>query len=131
MLIGAGLLVLGVPLALPLAALTFLGGFVPIVGAFVAGVLAVLVALVSNGLTTALIVLVIVVAVQQVEGNVLQPMLQSRGLRLHAAVVLLVVTRAARSTASRARSSRCRSPPLWPSSCATWAKSSTRARRRP
>ncbi len=91
-LIGLGLVVLGVPLAVPLAALTFLGGFVPIVGAFVAGALAVLVALVSNGPTTALIMLVIVVVVQQVEGNVLQPVLQSRSLRLHAAVVLLAVT---------------------------------------
>ncbi|MCG8927945.1 AI-2E family transporter [Lentzea sp. CC55] len=90
--IGLGLVILGVPLAIPLAALTFLGGFVPIVGAFIAGALAVLVALVSNGLTTALIMLVIVIVVQQVEGNVLQPILQSRSLRLHAAVVLLVVT---------------------------------------
>lgn len=90
--IGVGLLVLGVPLAVPLAALTFLGGFIPIIGAFIAGALAVLVALVSNGLTTALIMLVIVIVVQQVEGNVLQPILQSRSLRLHAAVVLLVVT---------------------------------------
>jgi predicted PurR-regulated permease PerM len=91
-LIGLGLVVLGVPLAVPLAALTFLGGFVPIVGAFVAGALAVLVALVSNGFTTAVIMLVIVVGVQQLEGNVLQPILQSRSLRLHAAVVLLAVT---------------------------------------
>lgn len=90
--IGLGLVILGVPLAIPLAALTFLGGFIPIVGALIAGALAVLVALVSNGLTTAIIMLVIVVVVQQVEGNVLQPILQSRGLRLHAAVVLLVVT---------------------------------------
>jgi len=91
-LIGAGLLILGVPLALPLAVLTFLGGFVPIVGALVAGALAVLVALVSNGFTTALIVLGITVVVQQLEGYVLQPILQSRSLRLHAAVVLLAVT---------------------------------------
>ncbi|HUQ59960.1 AI-2E family transporter [Lentzea sp.] len=90
--IGLGLLILGVPLAIPLAALTFLGGFIPIIGAFIAGALAVLVALVSNGLTTAIIMLIIVIVVQQVEGNVLQPILQSRGLRLHAAVVLLVVT---------------------------------------
>jgi predicted PurR-regulated permease PerM len=90
--IGLGLVILGVPLAVPLAALTFLGGFIPIIGAFVAGALAVLVALVSNGLTTAVIMLVIVIVVQQVEGNVLQPILQSRSLRLHAAVVLLVVT---------------------------------------
>lgn len=91
-LIGAGLLILGVPLALPLAVLTFIGGFVPIVGAIVAGALGVLVALVSNGFTTALIVLVIIVAVQQLEGNVLQPILQARSLGLHAAVVLLAVT---------------------------------------
>ena len=92
MLIGIGLLVLGVPLALPLAVLTFIGGFIPIVGAVVAGVLGVLVALVSNGFTTALIVLAIIIAVQQLEGNVLQPMLQSRSLGLHAVVVLLAVT---------------------------------------
>lgn len=91
-LIGAGLAFLGVPLALPLAVLTFLAGFVPIVGAIVAGALGVLVALVSNGVGTAVIVLVLIVAVQQIEGNVLQPMLQSRSLRLHAAVVLLAVT---------------------------------------
>ncbi|GAA0907816.1 AI-2E family transporter [Pseudonocardia zijingensis] len=91
-LIGLGLVVLGVPLAIPLAVLTFLGGFIPIVGALVAGALSVLVALVSNGFTTALIVLLIIVLVQQLEGNVLQPMLQGRSLRLHAAVVLLAVT---------------------------------------
>lgn len=91
-LIGLGLVILDVPLALPLAVLTFLGGFVPIVGALVAGALAVLVALVSNGFTTALIVLAIILVVQQLEGNVLQPILQARSLSLHAAVVLLAVT---------------------------------------
>lgn len=90
--IGLGLLILGVPLALVLATLTFLGGFIPIVGAFVAGALAVLVALVANGPTTALIVLVIILAVQQLEGNVLQPILQSRSMNLHPAIVLLAVT---------------------------------------
>jgi predicted PurR-regulated permease PerM len=90
--IGIGLLVLGVPLVLPLAVLTFLGGFIPIIGAFVAGAFAVLVALVSVGVTKALIVLAIVVLVQQIEGNVLQPILQGRGLNLHAAVVILAVT---------------------------------------
>jgi predicted PurR-regulated permease PerM len=91
-LIGIGLLIVGVPLALPLAVLTFLGGFVPVVGAVVAGALAVLVALVSNGFTAAMIVLGIVLLVQQLEGNVLQPILQGRSLQLHAAVVLLAVT---------------------------------------
>lgn len=90
--IGLGLIILNVPLALVLATITFLGGFIPIVGAFVAGALAVLVALVANGPTTALIVLGIILAVQQLEGNVLQPVLQSRSMNLHPAIVLLAVT---------------------------------------
>jgi predicted PurR-regulated permease PerM len=90
--IGIGLLIVGVPLALPLAVLTFIGGFVPIVGALFAGALSVLVALVSNGFTAALIVLGIVLLVQQLEGNVLQPILQGKSLNLHAAVVILAVT---------------------------------------
>ncbi|WP_232017085.1 AI-2E family transporter [Gordonia insulae] len=91
-LIGAGLFILQVPLAGVLVVITFLGGFIPIVGAFVAGALAVLIALVSNGLTTALIVLGIILAVQQLEGNVLQPWLQSKSMDLHAVIVLLAVT---------------------------------------
>ncbi|MFJ7768686.1 AI-2E family transporter [Streptomyces sp. NPDC097107] len=90
--IGLGLWILGVPLVLPLAVLTFVSAFVPIVGALFAGFVAVLIALVSNGLTDALIVLAIIVVVQQLEGNVFQPIIQSRGLGLHAAVVLLAVT---------------------------------------
>jgi predicted PurR-regulated permease PerM len=91
-LIGLGLWVLGVPLVLPLAVLTFVSAFVPIIGALFAGFVAVLIALVSNGLTDALIVLAVIVVVQQLEGNVFQPMIQSRGLGLHAAVILLAVT---------------------------------------
>lgn len=87
--IGIGLVILDVPLALPLCVITFFGGFIPIVGAFVAGALAVLVALVTQGPTTALIVLGIIVAVQQIEGHVLQPMLQSRSMSLHPVLVLL------------------------------------------
>jgi predicted PurR-regulated permease PerM len=90
-LIGIGLVVCGVPLALPLAVLTFFGGFVPIIGAFVVGALAVLVALVTKGTTIALVVLGIIFAVQQIEGNVLQPVLQGKSLRLHPAVVILAV----------------------------------------
>ena len=90
--IGLGLVLLGVPLAAALAVLTFFAGFIPIVGAITAGALAVLVALVTNGPTTALIVLAIIIAVQQLESNVLQPVLQGRSLNLHAAVVLLAVT---------------------------------------
>jgi putative heme transporter len=90
--IGIGLWVLGVPLVIPLAVLTFVSAFVPIVGALFAGFVAVLIALVSQGWTDALIVLAIIIVVQQLEGNVFQPMVQSRGLGLHAAMVLLAVT---------------------------------------
>jgi predicted PurR-regulated permease PerM len=90
--IGLGLWIVGVPLVLPLSVLTFFAAFVPYVGAFVAGGFAVLVALVSRGPTTALIVLGIVVLVQQLEGNVLEPVIQGRGLDLHPAVVILAVT---------------------------------------
>lgn len=90
-LIGAALLIVGVPLAIPLAILTFAAGFIPIAGAFVAGGVAVLVALVSVGVNGALIMLVVIVLVQQFEGNVLSPLLQSRSMQLHPAVVLLSV----------------------------------------
>ena len=90
-LIGIGLLVVGVPLALPLAVLTFVAAFAPIVGAITIGVLAVLVALVANGWMAALIVLILVLVVQQLEGNLFLPWLQGRRLNLHAAVVLLTV----------------------------------------
>ncbi|WP_280869306.1 AI-2E family transporter [Streptomyces sp. MJP52] len=91
-LIGLGLWILDVPLVLPLSVLTFVSAFVPVIGALFAGFVAVLIALVSNGPTDALIVLAIIVGVQQLEGNVFQPMIQSRGLGLHAAVILLAVT---------------------------------------
>ncbi|UPK73571.1 AI-2E family transporter [Nocardioidaceae bacterium SCSIO 66511] len=89
--IGIGLVLVGVPLAVPLAIMTFFGGFIPIVGAFVFGALAVLIALVSNGIGGALIVLAIVLGVQQLEGNILSPWLQGRSMRLHAGVILLSV----------------------------------------
>lgn len=90
-LIGLALLILGVPLAIPLAVLTFIAAFAPIVGAIAVGVLAVLVTLVANGWVAALIVLGVVVVVQQLEGNVFLPWLQGRSLNLHAGVVLLTV----------------------------------------
>lgn len=89
--IGAGLMLLNVPLAFVLAVITFLGGFIPIVGAVSAGALSVLVALVSNGPTTALLVLGLIILVQQLEGNVLSPMLQSKAMDLHPAIILLSV----------------------------------------
>ncbi|GAA1131755.1 AI-2E family transporter [Citricoccus alkalitolerans] len=91
-LIGIGLFVIGIPLALPLAVIVFIGGFIPIVGATVAGVLAALVALVTTGPLEALIVIAIVIVVNQVEGNFLQPVVMGRTLSLHALIVLLALT---------------------------------------
>ncbi|WP_414646299.1 AI-2E family transporter [Corynebacterium sp. UBA2622] len=90
--IGLGLLLLGVPLWPVLAVITFFGGFIPIIGAFTAGLLSISIALVSNGPVNALLALLLVVAVQQLEGNILSPILQSRAMGLHAAIVLLSVT---------------------------------------
>ena len=90
--IGVGLALLQVPLAVPLAIITFVGAFVPVVGAFLSGIIAVLVALVTQGTTTALLVLALVVVVQQLESNVLSPVLMSRNLALHPALVIVAVT---------------------------------------
>ncbi|SDQ99227.1 AI-2E family transporter [Arthrobacter crystallopoietes] len=90
--IGLALLILQVPLALPLAVLIFIGGFVPIVGATVAGVLAALVALVANGPVAALVVIGVVVLVNQLEGNFLQPVVMGRSVSLHSLVILLALT---------------------------------------
>jgi putative heme transporter len=90
--IGLGALILGLPLVLPIAVIVFLGGFVPIVGAFVTGAIAVFIALVYEGFTTALIMLIIVIAVQQLEGQILQPFIMGRAVRIHPLAVVLVVT---------------------------------------
>lgn len=90
--IGLGLVLLGVPLALPLAVLVLLGGMLPIVGAVASGAVAVLVALADGGLTLALAVLVLVLVVQQAESNVLQPMILGRLTRLHPLLVILAIT---------------------------------------
>jgi predicted PurR-regulated permease PerM len=91
LLIGIALAVLGVPLVLPLAVLTFLGGFFPIVGATLAGLVAALVALVSGGLVKALVVVGVTIAVQQIEGNLLQPLILERAVRLHPLVTVWAV----------------------------------------
>jgi len=89
--IGIGLAVLGVPLVIPLAALVFLGAFIPILGSFLAGSVAVLVALVSVGPIKALIALAVVVFVMQVEGHILQPLLLGRAVRVHPLAVVLSI----------------------------------------
>jgi predicted PurR-regulated permease PerM len=89
--IGAALLILRVPLALPLAVIVFLGAYIPMVGAAVAGILAALVALVANGPVVALIVVAIVIGINQLDGHVLQPIVMGRSLRLHGLVILLAL----------------------------------------
>lgn len=90
--IGIALALLGVPLVLPLALLVFLGAFVPVVGSSVAGGVAVLVALVSQGPVTAGLALLAVVAIQQIEGDVLAPIVFGRALSLHPLVVIVSLT---------------------------------------
>ena len=90
--IGIALAILQVPLALPLAVIVFLTAFIPIVGATAAGILAALVALVANGPLAALIVIIVVIAVNQLEGNFLQPVVMARSLKLHPLIVLIALT---------------------------------------
>jgi len=90
--IGIGLAILQVPLALPLSVIVFLGAFIPLVGATVAGILAAVVALVTNGWVVALIVLGIVVLVNQLEGNFLQPIVMAQSLSIHPLVILVALT---------------------------------------
>lgn len=89
--IGIGLAILGVPLVVPLAFLTFVAAFLPLVGAVVAGALAALVALVTKGVTTALIVVGITLLVQQLEGHLLAPLLLGRAVSLHPVVIILAL----------------------------------------
>ncbi|QAY60932.1 AI-2E family transporter [Microbacterium protaetiae] len=89
--IGLGAFLLGVPLAVPVAVLVFLGSFVPIVGAVVTGALAVFLALVYNGWWIALWMLVVVLGVQQLEGHILQPLLMGSAVKVHPLAVVLVV----------------------------------------
>lgn len=90
--IGVGIWLIGVPLVLPLAVLTFFGGFFPIVGANVAGLVAILVALVSLGPFEALLTFFVVLAVQQLETNVLEPVIVGKAVSLHPVVIILVIT---------------------------------------
>ncbi|WP_079063015.1 AI-2E family transporter [Peterkaempfera griseoplana] len=89
--IGIGIELLNVPLAVPLAVIIFLGAFVPLVGALVTGTVAVLIALVTQGPFTAAMVLVVLVAVQQIEGHLLQPLILGRAVRVHPLAVVLAV----------------------------------------
>lgn len=90
--ISLGAAIIGVPLAVPLGVLVFIGSFIPFVGAIVTGSMAILVALVANGWVAALIMTGVVLLVQQIEGNVLQPWLMGHAVSLHPVAVLLAVT---------------------------------------
>ncbi|MCR2791492.1 AI-2E family transporter [Microbacterium sp. zg.Y625] len=89
--IGLGAFLLGVPLAIPIAVLVFLGAFVPFVGAVITGTLAVFLALVYNGPWIAFWMLIVVLGVQQLEGHVLQPLLMGSAVKVHPLAVVLVV----------------------------------------
>ena len=92
LLIGIGLVIIGIPFALPLAVLTFFGAFIPVLGAVLAGLAAFLIALATEGVTAALIVGGLVLAVQQVEGNVMAPFILGRSISLHPMLVILAVS---------------------------------------
>ncbi|WNG87937.1 AI-2E family transporter [Mycobacterium sp. ITM-2016-00317] len=89
--IGVGLAVMGIPLALPLASLVFLGAFIPLVGAVLTGFLAVIVALIAKGWIYGLITLGLIIAVQQLEGHVLQPLVMGRAVAIHPLAIVLVI----------------------------------------
>ena len=89
--IGTGLAIMGVPLALPLASVVFLGAFIPLVGAVIAGFLAVVVALLAKGFVYALFTLALVISVQQLEGHVLQPLVMGRAVSIDPLAVVLAI----------------------------------------
>ncbi|MFM9035991.1 MAG: AI-2E family transporter [Mycobacterium sp.] len=89
--IGTGLAVMGIPLALPLASLVFLGAFIPLVGAVISGFLAVVVALLAKGFVYALFTLGLIIAVQQLEAHVLQPLLMGRAVSIHPLAIVLAI----------------------------------------
>ncbi|MFO7689388.1 MAG: AI-2E family transporter [Cryobacterium sp.] len=89
--IGIGAALLGVPMAIPIAILVFLGSFIPIVGAVATGIVAVVIALIFNGWPIALAMLGVVLLVQQVEGHVLQPLIMGSAVKVHPLAVVLVV----------------------------------------
>ena len=89
--VGTGLAIMGIPLALPLASLVFLGAFIPLVGAVIAGFLAVVVALLAKGIVYALITLGLLIAVNQLETHLLQPLVMGRAVSIHPLAVVLAI----------------------------------------
>jgi predicted PurR-regulated permease PerM len=89
--VGAGLAIMGVPLALPLASLVFLGAFIPLVGAVIAGFLAVVVALLAKGFVYALLTLALLVVIAQMEAHLLQPLVMGRAVSIHPLAIVLAI----------------------------------------
>lgn len=90
--IGGVAWLLGVPLALPIAILTFVTAFIPLIGATIAGLVAVMIALVDGGWTTALLMLAGIFVVQQIEGNILYPWLFGKAASIHPFVILTTIS---------------------------------------
>ncbi len=90
--VGAGLAIMGVPLALPLASIVFLGAFVPLIGALVSGLLAVVVALLAKGMLYALLTFGLLIVVNQLEAHVLQPLVMGRAVSIHPLAVVLAIS---------------------------------------
>jgi putative heme transporter len=90
--IGTGLAIMAVPLALPLASLVFLGAFIPLVGAVISGFLAVIVALLAKGFVYALITLGLLIAVNQLEAHILQPLVMGRAVSIHPLAVVVAIS---------------------------------------
>ncbi|BBZ49980.1 AI-2E family transporter [Mycobacterium heidelbergense] len=89
--VGTGLAIMGIPLALPLASLVFLGAFIPLIGALISGLLAVVVALLAKGFVYALITLGLLIAVNQLEAHLLQPLVMGRAVSIHPLAVVLAI----------------------------------------
>jgi putative heme transporter len=89
--VGAGLAIMNVPLALPLASIVFLGAFVPLIGALVSGLLAVVVALLAKGVVYALLTFGLLIVVNQIEAHLLQPLVMGRAVSIHPLAVVLAI----------------------------------------
>lgn len=90
--VGTGLAIMGIPLALPLSSIVFLGAFIPLIGALVSGLLAVVVALLAKGLVYALLTLGLLIAVNQLEAHLLQPLVMGRAVSIHPLAVVLAIS---------------------------------------
>ena len=89
--VGTGLAIMSVPLALPLASLVFLGAFIPLIGALISGLLAVVVALLAKGIVYALLTLGLLIVINQVEAHLLQPLVMGRAVSIHPLAVVLAI----------------------------------------